>query len=329
MELSNDMDDMNGTDIRDIIGSQNRLVGKEVNVVLTEGFLYDGQLEPVAELDGSGNIVEQFVYGTRPNVPDYIVQGGVEYEVITDQVGSPELIVNTSTGAIAEQIRYDVWGNVASDSNPGFQPFGFAGGLYDQDTKLVRFGARDYDPQTGRWTAKDPILFQGGETGLYTYTGSDPINFVDPSGLYWQFTIGVNAFAGFGPFVGGGAAIGFSSTGQLLFQFQANASVGVGVFAGVGFQGGISHSKCDMGNGINVNRVLEGDVNAGLGIDGGLTTQGPFSSSPGPNDSVSGATGFPTNSYKAGVGVGAEASIGVTQVTTIAIPIIPSSWLSH
>ena len=48
MELSNDMDDMNGTDIRDIIGSQNRLVGKEVNVVLTEGFLYDGQLNPVA-----------------------------------------------------------------------------------------------------------------------------------------------------------------------------------------------------------------------------------------------------------------------------------------
>ena len=95
---------------------QNRLVGKEVNGTLTEGFLYDGQLEPVAEVDGSGNIVEQFVYGTRPNVPDYILKGGVEYRVISDQVGSPVLIVNASTGAIAKQISYDAWGNVTSDN---------------------------------------------------------------------------------------------------------------------------------------------------------------------------------------------------------------------
>ena len=59
---------------------------------------------------------------------------------------------------------YDSFGNVLQDTQPGFQPFGFAGGLYDPDTKLVRFGARDYDPRTGRWTAKDPILFAGGDT---------------------------------------------------------------------------------------------------------------------------------------------------------------------
>jgi len=47
----------------------------------------------------------------------------------------------------------------------------------------VRFGARDYDPETGRWTAKDPIGFSGGSAGLYNYVGNDPINGVDPSGL--------------------------------------------------------------------------------------------------------------------------------------------------
>ncbi|WP_367025887.1 RHS repeat-associated core domain-containing protein [Methylococcus sp. ANG] len=78
---------------------------------------------------------------------------------------------------------YDAWCNVTYDSNPGFQPFGHAGGLYDRDTGLVRFGARDYDPETGRWTAKDPILFGGGDANVYAYVRNNPTNLVDPFGL--------------------------------------------------------------------------------------------------------------------------------------------------
>ncbi len=78
---------------------------------------------------------------------------------------------------------YDEFGNVIYDSNPGFQPFGFAGGLYDPKTKLVRFGARDYDAVTGRWTNKDQIGFIGGVSNLYEYCLDDPVNFVDPKGL--------------------------------------------------------------------------------------------------------------------------------------------------
>ncbi len=69
------------------------------------------------------------------------------------------------------------------DTNPGFQPFGFAGGIYDPHTKLVRFGARDYDAETGRWTAKDPIGFGGGDTNLYGYVVNDPVDFIDLQGL--------------------------------------------------------------------------------------------------------------------------------------------------
>jgi uncharacterized protein RhaS with RHS repeats len=46
-------------------------------------------------------------------------------------------------------------------------------------TKLVRFGARDYDPHIGRWTAKDPILFAGDGPNLYVYVLNDPVNAVD------------------------------------------------------------------------------------------------------------------------------------------------------
>jgi RHS repeat-associated protein len=72
---------------------------------------------------------------------------------------------------------------VTKEQSISFQPFNFAGGLYDKDTGLVRFGARDYDPQTARWTSKDPILFAGGDTNLYGYVMSDPVNWIDPNGL--------------------------------------------------------------------------------------------------------------------------------------------------
>jgi RHS repeat-associated protein len=88
-------------------------------------------------------------------------------------------VVDVATGAITQRIDYDEFGNVVQDTNPGFQPFGFAGGLYDRDTKLVRLGARDYDAVTGRWTTKDPIRFSGGDANLYGYVMGDPVNHVD------------------------------------------------------------------------------------------------------------------------------------------------------
>jgi RHS repeat-associated protein len=69
-----------------------------------------------------------------------------------------------------------------SDTNPGFQPFGFAGGLYDADTGLVHFGARDYDPVIGRWTTRDPLGFAGGDTNLYGYVLQDPVDLIDLKG---------------------------------------------------------------------------------------------------------------------------------------------------
>jgi len=113
-------------------------------------------------------------------VPDYMIKGGVTYRIISDHLGSPRLVVNTSTGTIVQRMDYDDWGKVILDTNPGFQPFGFAGGLYDRDTNLVRFGARDYDPETGRWTAKDPIKFAGGDSNLYGYVLGDPVNYLEP-----------------------------------------------------------------------------------------------------------------------------------------------------
>lgn len=172
-----------GTQIEYVIDGQNRRIGKKVNGVLQQGFLYQSQLRPIAEIDGSGATVSRFVYGTGINVPDYMIKGGVTYRIITDHLGSVRLVINVTSGAVAQRIDYDEFGNVLADTNPGFQPFGFAGGLYDQHTKLVRFGARDYDAVVGRWTMKDPIGFNSGEQNVYSYATNNPLLFIDPYGL--------------------------------------------------------------------------------------------------------------------------------------------------
>ena len=172
-----------GRVIEYLIDAQNRRVGKKVNGAVVRRWLYSDQLRVVAELDGAGTLISRFVYGTRTNVPDYMIRNGVTLRIIADHLGTPRRVVNASDGTLVQRIDVDEFGNIVYDSNPGYQPFGFAGGLYDTDTGLTRFGARDYDPATGRWTAKDPIGFGGGDTNLYAYTLADPINLIDPDGL--------------------------------------------------------------------------------------------------------------------------------------------------
>jgi RHS repeat-associated protein len=111
-----------------------------------------------------------------------MLRDGQTYRLVKDHLSSVRLVVNAATGEVAQRLDFGPWGEVLLDTNPGFQPFGFAGGLHDPDTGLTRFGARDYDPETGRWTAKDPIGFGGGDPDLYVYVKDDPLNWFDPSG---------------------------------------------------------------------------------------------------------------------------------------------------
>ena len=167
------------------VDGENRRVLKSVDGSAVQGFLWSSALRVVAELDGGGNVIARFVYGIRPNVPEYVVKGSSTYRILTDQLGSVRMVVDTVTGDVVASIFYDAWGNVieADSTGVGVVPFGFSGGLHDADTALVRFGARDYDPVMGRWTGKDPIGFAGGDANLYAYVGNAFNRFSDPSGL--------------------------------------------------------------------------------------------------------------------------------------------------
>jgi len=172
-----------GDTVEYLVDGQNRRVAKKKNGAIVKQWLYRDGIHPVAELDASGNLVSTFVYVTGKNVPDYVVQSGGTFRILSDQIGSPRLVLEATTGALVQRLRHDEFGNVLEDTSPAFIPFGFGGGLYDVDTGLVRFGARDYDPVVGRWISKDPIRFDGGQANLYGYVNNDPIQNVDEDGL--------------------------------------------------------------------------------------------------------------------------------------------------
>jgi RHS repeat-associated protein len=245
-----------GTQIEYIVDGQNRRIGKKINGTLVQGFLYSGQLAPVAELDGSNNVVSRFVYATKINVPDYMIKNGVTYRIISDHVGSPRLVVNTSTGQVVQRMEFDEFGKVLTDTNPGLQPFGFAGGLYDRHTNLTRFGARDYDAETGRWTAKDPIGLAGGGTNLYLYVLGDPINLIDPTGLF-SFRKALSVVSVVTQVAAAGACI---------------AMVGCGVVGGAAFVVGVVKAHVDSGGKFGSNAWLRAQ---GLNLINGTLSKLP------------------------------------------------------
>ncbi|MBT8489634.1 MAG: hypothetical protein KJN62_01160, partial [Deltaproteobacteria bacterium] len=210
-----------------------RRIAKKVNGTITEKYLWQGLTRLLAVYDGSDNLMMRFEYADS-RMPYAMTRGGSTYYLTYDQVGSLRIVADSS-GNVVKQIDYDSFGNIITDSNPAFEiPFGFAGGLFDKDTGLIRFGIRDYDPDIGRWTAKDPILFNGGDTDLYGYCVSDPVNLVDPWGDI-VFNLGAASVgAGIGATVGAVSAL-FS--GGNIWQ---GALIGAGTGALAGFTFGTS-----------------------------------------------------------------------------------------
>ena len=220
-----------------------RRIAKKVNGTVVEKYLWQGMTRLLAVYDGSDNLLMRFEYADV-RMPASMTRDGVKYYLIYDQVGSLRIIADSS-GNVAKRIDYDSFGNIVSDSKPAFiVPFGFAGGLYDPDTKLIRFEYRDYDPDTGRWTAKDPNLFGGGDTNLCGYANNNPVNWVDPYGLF-TFTYSAGAHLPTGPWP---VAAGGTASSELVRPFDASGKLegrGVtpeataGVWADIGFSAGV------------------------------------------------------------------------------------------
>jgi RHS repeat-associated protein len=257
-------------------------VAKLIDDSIVEKYLWLDKTTLLAIYDQNDNLKQRFEYGIS-HTPVKFTQNNNTYYITSDHLGSPRTITDES-GSVIKALDYDSFGNVISDSNEGFEiPFGFAGGLKDSDTQLLRFGYRDYDPQIGRWTARDPIGFAGGDTNLYGYVASDPVNWIDELGLeakaYTTVAVTINAGGGFGV----SASIIYSPSGISAYiggGFVAGAGVSVvGSVSGSnhpgGFDGGVKASISGgtgvFGGSASVTALTEGQIfSGGLGWGFGL-----------------------------------------------------------
>ena len=207
--------------------------------------------------------LDRYLYGPRGNLYA-ILRGSARYAVATDQVGSPRVVVDAA-GTVVKRLDYNAYG-VETDANPGFfLPIGFAGGLRDSLTGLVRFGLRDYEPQSGRFTARDPSGFGGSPRGLYGYAANSPVSFRDPSGT---LSVSSSAYAG----VGGGATWYLDPAG--LFDPKKPFITGLCVEFGFGAGGGLETDALEAAptrTGLSAVAELGGKVPGG-----GLKVGGEF-----------------------------------------------------
>jgi RHS repeat-associated protein len=231
-----------------VIDGFGRRIARKLNGSFDRAWLYRDALRPIAEIDSAGTFTH-FVYANDASggAPDFLLRSGIPYRVVKDHLGSVRLVVHATNGTVAQRLDYDEFGRVLSDTAPGFQPFGFAGGLYDWDTKLVRFGARDYDPGMGRWTSKDPIGFGGGDTNVYVYVANDPVNVTDPTGLAPGdvFRTPLDAALDWGYYYGFASIWNNREMGSSIYQIGPNAYTYT--HAAIGSSSGVTPSKPPKG----------------------------------------------------------------------------------
>ena len=142
----------------------------------------------VAETDDAGTLKAYYVRGddllsvTRPNglgawtTRFYHADGLGSIRRLTDEAGN-----------ITDGYTYDAFGELLAHTGTDPQPYAFTGEPFDLNSGFQYHRARWMDPRTGRFTGMDPFAgleYDPASLHRYLYTASNPIDAVDPTGLF-------------------------------------------------------------------------------------------------------------------------------------------------
>lgn len=149
----------------------------------TRFVLDDAQI--ALQLNGAGQVTHRYLYadGIDQILADENALGEVLWPLVDHQGTVRDLV--DSTGAVVNHIVYDSFGGrvAETDADVDFL-FGYTGRELDEETGLMYYRARYYDPAVGRFVSQDPLGFAGGDGNFYRYVGNGPTNATDPWGLY-------------------------------------------------------------------------------------------------------------------------------------------------
>jgi RHS repeat-associated protein len=236
----------------------------------TRIFHYDLLGHLIAETNQSGQMLAEYVY-LGDQLLAMIKPGELAYYFHNDHLGTPQVLTN-EIQTVAWKAVHTPFGQAMVSIETVENPFRFPGQYYDQETGLHYNYFRYYNPQTGRYITPDPIGLEGG-INLFAYVQNNPVNRVDPLGL-WYIDIGFNIPI-FGPFGGFSFDIRMGPCGNMLVPGLYIGTPGFSVMGATGnptagFQQSISGGYWIGGMGTSYGQ------HGPYSVGGGFSTPGSF-----------------------------------------------------
>ena len=163
--------------------------------ISTNDFIYDGW-NLVAVLDSKSSVMQSFVWGTdlSGSMQGAGGVGGLLFVcdkqdaatnfVAYDGNGNVVGLVDATDGGVDADYSYSPFGKVIRMTGPVAKenPFRFSTKYQDNESDLLYYGYRYYNPSTGTWPNRDPRQEQGG-LNLYGFVNNSPIVYIDLFGL--------------------------------------------------------------------------------------------------------------------------------------------------
>jgi RHS repeat-associated protein len=202
-------------------------------------YLYQGHNLAMV-LDAQDSVQTRFFYYPGVDQPYAMkTRAGAVYYYVRDEQGSVVGMVDAA-GGVANRYRYNPWGEAVLVQEAVANPLRYGAREYDAETGLYFNRARYYDPSLGRFASEDPLGLEGG-VNKYAYVGNDPVDFLDPTGEQRVCIVYGHLIVSWGNYSENGASIGAGSGTAPLeacFYVDAPQSERGGAGAGYGAHGG-------------------------------------------------------------------------------------------
>ncbi|MEQ8939318.1 MAG: RHS repeat-associated core domain-containing protein, partial [Gammaproteobacteria bacterium] len=140
---------------------------------------YDQNGQLIAETDAAGMTLVEYIY--VDGQPTALIRNNEIYYIHNDHLGTPQLITDSFQNTVW-QADYNPFGEVDITTELVSNNIRFPGQYYDEETGLHYNYFRYYEPEIGRYITSDPIGLEAG-TNTYSYVDSNPLKWIDPTGL--------------------------------------------------------------------------------------------------------------------------------------------------